>query len=411
MRYLRRRITRGDERYMLFFIQLSVNTCTRKSDAVGISVFGGATRVRLKEVHTSSPTPLPLRMPTEILVVGAGAIGAFFASRLALAPSVRVSCVLRSAYNAVRTSGFRLTSSSFGSYTFHPTRIFRSSEEARQRTKEEGINWAYILVATKALPDVSDQSELLDGLVKDGREGTSIVLIQNGLGVEDPYAARFPGVSVLSGVTIASTTQTAPGEIWHHKWTGIQVGPWLPGFDDNSEHAKQKAEASETFVQLLKGGGIKDAEAVSHTKLQQKRWHKVAVNAAMNPTSVLAGGCDNATLTNDAELQVHVVGVMREVMEAATRILGCEFRVEDGFAKPEQVLRTIQKSDPGSRPSMWQDWDEGRPMETEVILGNPLRIAKEYGIDMPRVQSLYALVKMAQENRNRARNDENKGKL
>ena len=38
-------------------------------------------------------------------------------------------------------------------------------------------------------------------------------------------------------------------------------------------------------------------------------------------------------------------------------------------------------------------------MELEVILGNPIRIAQEHGIEMPRMQTLYALLKMAQANR------------
>ena len=38
-------------------------------------------------------------------------------------------------------------------------------------------------------------------------------------------------------------------------------------------------------------------------------------------------------------------------------------------------------------------------MELEVILGNPLRIARAKGFEMPRVQSLYALLKMKEGNR------------
>jgi ketopantoate reductase len=43
----------------------------------------------------------------------------------------------------------------------------------------------------------------------------------------------------------------------------------------------------------------------------------------------------------------------------------------------------------------------------EVILGNPVRIARERGVDMPRLQSLYALLRSAQAMRKR----EIKGKL
>ena len=48
---------------------------------------------------------------------------------------------------------------------------------------------------------------------------------------------------------------------------------------------------------------------------------------------------------------------------------------------------------------MLLDWEGGKALELEVILGNPLRIAREKGFEMPRLQSLYALLKMAEANR------------
>jgi 2-dehydropantoate 2-reductase len=52
---------------------------------------------------------------------------------------------------------------------------------------------------------------------------------------------------------------------------------------------------------------------------------------------------------------------------------------------------------------MLLDWEQGKKMELEVILGNPIRIAREKGLEMPRMQSLYALLRMAQENREQAK--------
>ena len=56
---------------------------------------------------------------------------------------------------------------------------------------------------------------------------------------------------------------------------------------------------------------------------------------------------------------------------------------------------------------MLLDWQAARPMELEVILGNPIRIARRQGLDMPRLQTLYALLKMAQV---RKREDQNEAK-
>jgi len=48
--------------------------------------------------------------------------------------------------------------------------VFATANEARK----SGVIWDYLIVSTKALPDVSDDSNLLEGLVHDQ---SSIVLI------------------------------------------------------------------------------------------------------------------------------------------------------------------------------------------------------------------------------------------
>ncbi|CAG8983182.1 hypothetical protein HYALB_00004009 [Hymenoscyphus albidus] len=335
---------------------------------------------------------------TNILIVGAGAIGAFCASRLSFAPNTKVSCICRSNYKAVSTSGFSITSPTFGSYVFTPAHTFANPEEAA----DSKIEWDYVLVSTKALPDVSDDSMILEGLLEEGR--TAIVLVQNGLGVEEPYTKRFPGVTVLSAVTIISAAQEEPGVIKHNRWTRTNIGPYLPGTtDDTKLDAKQQSavDSNTKFVELLKKGGIKDADAYSHAKLQMVRWHKIAINAAMNPSAVLSSGTTNNAMSLDPELSRHLKGVMEEVLSTAPKVLGTPLPKE--FATPEAIIRSTQKNTSGSKPSMLLDWEQGKKMELEVILGNPMRIAREHGLEMPRLQSLYALLRMAQENRDAAK--------
>ncbi|KAF2805189.1 2-dehydropantoate 2-reductase [Mytilinidion resinicola] len=331
-------------------------------------------------------------MPVNVLIVGAGAVGAFYASRLAQVPNVHVSVICRSNYAAVAASGFAVTSPQYGDYTFTPTHTFANPDEARR----SNISWDYILVSTKALPDVSNDSEILEGLVGDN---TAIVLVQNGLGVEAPYAKRFPKATICSAVTIVSAAQTSHGKIKHNRWTRINVGPYLPHLDTGDTKASD-AEAiarNDKFVELLKEGGVKDADAYDHAKLQLVRWHKIAINASMNPSSVLSGGTPNGAMALDDELYRHLKGVMDEVLSTAPKVLGKPFPKE--FATTEQLLRSTQKNTSGSKPSMALDWEQGKRMELEVILGNPIRVARERGFEMPRMQSLYALLRMAQENR------------
>jgi 2-dehydropantoate 2-reductase len=333
-------------------------------------------------------------MPVNILVVGAGAIGAFYASRLAVVQSASVSVICRSNYKAVKANGFQVTSPQYGDYIFTPANTFANPDEARR----SGIQWDYIVVSTKALPDISDDSTILEGLVGDK---TAIVLIQNGLGVEEPYAKRFPRAAICSAVTIATCAQPEHGQIKHNRWTRINSGPYLPHLDTggSKDTDARITEQNEAFIALLKEGGIKDAEAYSHAKLQLVRWHKIAINASFNPSSVLTLSSPNASLASDPEVAIHLKGVMTEILKTAPKILGQPMPEE--FATPDKILASTRKNTSGSRPSMAIDWDAGKKMEIEAILGNPIRIARERGFEMPRLQTLYAMVRMAQEVRDK----------
>ena len=80
-------------------------------------------------------------------------------------------------------------------------------------------------------------------------------------------------------------------------------------------------------MDLLKSskGGIKDAIADTHEELQLVRWHKIAINAAMNRSAVLSDGSTNGAMSNDDEISKHLKGVMEEVLTTAPKIVGVPF--------------------------------------------------------------------------------------
>jgi hypothetical protein len=67
---------------------------------------------------------------------------------------------------------------------------------------------------------------------------------------------------------------------------------------------------------------------------------------------------------------------------------GCPDRSSEGLRPYFE-----RKGTPGIEPSMLVDVLNGRRMEVEVILGNPVRIARELGVNVPRLETLYALLK------------------
>lgn len=191
-------------------------------------------------------------------LVGAGAVGCFYASRIQ-SKEAKVSLICRSNYAQIKARGsvISLRTHSFGDYTFKPHSIYPDISSA------QGQEWNYIIIATKALPDTALPIESLV-TVK-----TAIILIQNGVGIERPYLDKFPGNPILSAVTVISAEQVEQGVIVQNRWTRISIGPSGPSLQGN---AKAKA-----FVQLLKTGGIKDAELYDEHSIQFVRWHKLAV--------------------------------------------------------------------------------------------------------------------------------------
>jgi 2-dehydropantoate 2-reductase len=232
--------------------------------------------------------------------------------------------------------------------------------------------------------------------VKTGK--SCIVLIQNGVGIEEAHRARFPSNPIVSAVTIISAEQIAQGVIRQNLWTRISLGPYSDGTGTGSAEVRAKGEACvEELVRLwTEVGKLRDAEAYDEVGLQIARWHKICINASMNPSAVLAGGIGNVDMVMDPELRSHLKACMEEVFDAAPKILGRSF--PDSLAKPELILKSTERNK-GGRPSMLVDWEAGRPMELEVILGNPVRIARRHRVEMPRLHSLYALLRSAQTQR------------
>ncbi|TDZ25483.1 putative 2-dehydropantoate 2-reductase [Colletotrichum orbiculare MAFF 240422] len=317
-----------------------------------------------------------------VIFIGAGAVGCFYASRLHHPDlNVYVSLVARSNYAAISESGVKLTTHSFGNYVFKPHATFPSVESAAA-CGQDGNR--------------SDDSAMITPLID---PGTCIVLIQNGVGVEEPFRKRFPRNPIVSAVTIVSAEQTAPGVIRQNRWTRISIGPHTGGLGKGGGELEMLgAEAVELLCKWWgpDWGGIRDVEPHDAVGLQMVRWHKLCINAAFNPSAVLSGGRANAEIVNDEELREHVIGVMNEIRAAVPKVLGRGF--PDDMAKPDRIVKSTERNT-GARPSMLLDWEAGRPLELEVILGNPVRIARAHGAEMPRLQTLYALLKSAQKSR------------
>lgn len=215
-------------------------------------------------------------------IVGTGAVGAIYSWRLS--KSCNVTAVCRSNYEAVKEKGFDIESAKFGKEMFKPHggKFCESRNEQAQLahfylqnltrlsfivacTVSECVTsepFDYILVTLKALPEVYDVAEIIAPAVT---ENTTIVLIQNGLGVEEPITARFPDNPIVSIVAYIGTSQNEPGKITMVGHESLIVGKYMPAKRDSD---KQRAE----FIELLKKGNV-DVQVVDD--VERVRWQKL----------------------------------------------------------------------------------------------------------------------------------------
>ena len=300
-------------------------------------------------------------MASKILIVGAGAIGAFYGSLLAKA-GAEVSVVCRSDHPSVKQNGFTIESASLGSYRFLPRQILKDTADYKEPAD-------YVMLCTKMLPGV-DRIALLKPAVS---PQTAIVFIQNGVDIEQELQDAFPDNEVVSGLAFICCNRLGPGHVAHLAYGRLVLGN-LP----DSVSAK-----TEALCRMFREAGI---ESTGSETIVAERWLKCVWNAPFNPLSVLSGGLSTTEILENQELLV------RRIMQDICRIAEALSHSLPADAVDQNIGKTYRM--PPYKTSMLLDFEQGRLLETEAILGNALRAAQRAGIESPYLESVYRLMKL-----------------
>jgi 2-dehydropantoate 2-reductase len=305
-------------------------------------------------------------MSEKVLVIGAGAIGAFYGGVLARA-GCEVSAVARSDYDAVAASGYRIESH-LGELSWKPAQLVRSAAEYKGPADT-------LLVCLKLTASTDPV-----GLIRPALgEKTTIVLVANGIDIDAPIATAFPKNELVSGVAYAAVSREASGIVKHHsQYTRLVLGRYPAG----------SSTTAARLVDLIKQGG---SSAAISEDIVGTRWQKCAWNTVFNPISALGGGLGaQDILGSEASRQFvrEAIGEFASIASAA------------GHPIPDSTAETLIAGTlkmPNYVSSTGQDQVAGRPMETEALLGNVVRIAQKLAVPAPRLGTLYALLKMAEQ--------------
>jgi 2-dehydropantoate 2-reductase len=297
----------------------------------------------------------------KVLVIGAGAIGAFYGSLLAKA-GAEVSVVCRSDYDSVKQHGFIIDSQPLGRWNFTPAQVLKNAADFEDAAD-------YILLCTKVVPGL-DRVALVRPAVA---ENTAIVFIQNGVEIEQEMRGAFPNNEVVSGLAFICCNRIMPGEILHLAYGRLALGNLPNGVSSKT------AQLCELFNKAC-------IECEASENIVTGRWQKCVWNAPFNPLSVLSGGLLTLDILQAQESFVR--SIMQEI---------CNIAAACGHPLPDDIVNTNIESTyamPPYKTSMLLDYENGQPMEIEAILGNALRAARRVKIASPHLESVYALMKL-----------------
>ena len=298
-----------------------------------------------------------------ILIISAGAVGAFYGAALAR-QGARVSVVCRSDYAAVKRDGYDIKSPLLGDHRFRPHAVYREAAECAERQD-------VVVLTSKVLPGIDRVALLRPAVGQD----TAILLIQNGLDIEQEIAEAFPANELLSSLAFIAVGRGAPGEVNHQSNGSLILGRYPSGVTPRAERLAALFEASKVSCKLT-------------DDVVTARWQKAVWNAPFNPISIMGGVLDTAQMLARPEHEAFIRKAMQEVCDAAAA---------NGHALPPKLIDNMiagTRAMPAYKTSMALDYEQGRPMEIEAILGATVRAGKRAGVAMPALESVYAIAKM-----------------
>lgn len=314
----------------------------------------------------------------KVLVVGSGGVGAIAALGLCTNNKADVTLVVRSDYDKVKDDGYTFRSVTYGDIdNWRPHHMARSVSEAFENFGE----FDFILLTTKNIPDGPITCE--DIIRPAVTLKTVIILIQNGIGIEKPMMKEFPKNVILSGVSLIGSTNIDCVITNLHK-DQIYVGAWSnPNIENH--HEKESLAISE-FTRVYNND--KYNKIFFDDNVERTRWQKLIYNSVLNTTTAVVDldvtRCQLTGANNELFRPA-----MKEVRSIAASV---------GVDIPDETIEKFVHIGDGLfyTPSMLVDVRKQQLFELEIILGNPLKIAKENGVETPILNTLYTLLRMVQ---------------
>jgi 2-dehydropantoate 2-reductase len=313
----------------------------------------------------------------KIAVVGCGALGSYYGAMLCRAGH-EVHFLLRSDYDAVQAGGVNVRS---------PGGDFHVQPICARDPREIGpANLVLIGLKTTA-------NHVLPGLLPPLVGPDTVVLtLQNGLGNEAAIAAVVGAEKTLGGLCFVCLNRIAPGTILHLAHGTVVMG----------EYGRPSQRRTHSIATAIADSGVpcKVTEDLAATHWEKLVWNipfnglgvasaaglEAVERGRIDPRQTLGPCLTTDLLLGDVRWEKLVRELMMETIHAAQAL---------GLAVPESAAdRQISRTrDMGAyKASTLIDFERGQDLELESLFLEPLRQARQAGVDCPRLTSLSNLL-------------------
>ena len=321
-----------------------------------------------------------------IAIAGAGAIGGYIGARLAKAGADVVLFARGPHLRAMQETGLRVVS---------PDGDFDVKPEAVGELSAIGHADVVILgVKAHGIASLAPQLRPLFGpatMVVSTQNGIPWWYFQNhpgdldGLHLEsvDPGGAIAKSIEperVVGSLAYFATDIAEPGVIHHTEGSRLTVG----------EPSGARTERVKALADVLIASGFRVPVT---TRLRQEIWVKLLGNVAFNPISALTAG----TL-EELALHPEVSRAVREIMTEATAV-AAKMNVEIPISIEQRMAGAAKVG--AHKTSMLQDYEAGRPLELDAIVGAVVELGDRLGVPVPATRTVYGCAKMLDEKRRR----------
>ncbi|NDV95982.1 putative 2-dehydropantoate 2-reductase [Dysgonomonas sp. 521] len=304
-------------------------------------------------------------MSLKYAIIGTGAIGGYYGARLAKVGK-DVHFLLHSDYNYVKQHGLRVDSVD-GDFTLAAINAYDSTKDMPRCD--------VVLVCLKSTNNHLLKNLLPPLLHKD----TLVILIQNGLGLEEDLHQEFPGLHIAGGLAFICSSKVGEGHIAHFDYGKLNLG----------SYSCKDINILEQVCSDLVQAGIE----TQILELELARWMKLVWNIPYNGMTVVLNTATDILMNNPSTYTL-LRDMMLEVIRAANYVGKGRFSIPESYA--DQMLEMTRQMTPYS-PSMKLDFDSCRPLEIDYIYTHPVAEAGKAGYEMSRVSMLEKQLRFIQD--------------